>query len=78
MSGAGITKRAKNKANAVRHLGFLASESAQHLYASNNFEHPVQVGIKTHPHIESFGSFNADSFPLLDIAKHRKAPQGSQ
>lgn len=73
ISGAAIIKGAKNGANAVRLLEFLASEKAQHLYASNNFEYPVRAGVKTHPYIETFGSFKADSLPLLDIAKYRKA-----
>ncbi|PCI27186.1 MAG: Fe(3+) ABC transporter substrate-binding protein [SAR324 cluster bacterium] len=41
ISGAGVTKHAKNKANAIKLLEFLSSEKAQNLFADENMEYPV-------------------------------------
>ena len=40
VSGAGITKSAKRKANAIKLLEFLSSDEAQRMYAELNFEYP--------------------------------------
>ena len=45
ISGVAVTKAAKNKATAIRFAEFLSSEAAQELYAKQNFEYPVKVGV---------------------------------
>ena len=73
LSGAGVIKGAKNRAEAVRLIEFLAGDIAQGMYASSNFEYPVKAGVATDPLIESLGRFRADTLPLSEIARHRKA-----
>lgn len=73
ISGAGVTKSAKNRGNAVRLLEFLAGDFAQKLYAEKNLEYPVKVGIPLHLMVASWGSFKVDTVGLADVAKQRKA-----
>ena len=73
ISGAGVIKGAKNRADAVRLIEFLAGDVAQGMYASSNFEYPVKAGVATDPLIEALGEFRADTLPLSEIASHRKA-----
>ena len=71
ISGAAVIKGAKNRDSAVALLEFLASDKAQNMYATVNFEFPVKDGIKTHELVDSWGSFKADSLSLDEIARHR-------
>ena len=73
ISGAAVIKGAKNRDNAVALLEFLASDKAQNMYATVNFEFPVKAGIKTHELVESWGAFKSDTLSLQDIASHRSA-----
>lgn len=73
VSGAGITKSSKNKANAVKLLEFLSDELAQSIYAKQNFEYPVKPGVVLDPVVKSWGTFKADTINLTEIAKHRSA-----
>ena len=73
ISGAGVIKGAKNRADAVRLIEFLAGDVAQGMYASSNFEYPVKAGVATDPLIEALGDFRADTLPLSEVASHRKA-----
>ena len=73
ISGAGVIKGARNRAQAVRLIEFLAGDIAQQMYASSNFEYPVKAGIATDPFIEGLGEFRADDRSLSEIASHRKA-----
>ena len=71
ISGAAVTKHAKNRKNAVRLIEFLSSEYAQKLYADQNYEYPLKEGVKTHPLVESWGKFKADTINLADVANKR-------
>ena len=73
ISGAAVIRGAKNRDNAVALIEFLAGDKAQNMYATVNFEYPVKAGVKTHPLVESWGSFKADELSLEDIARHREA-----
>jgi len=73
ISGAAVTKSAKNRENAVRLLEFLAGDFAQKLYAEQNLEYPVKDGTPLHPMVASWGSFKADTVGLAEVAKWRKA-----
>ena len=59
ISGAGITKYAPNKANAVRFLEYLTSDFAQRLFAEGNNEYPI-VGEVTGP-VAELGAFAEDN-----------------
>jgi iron(III) transport system substrate-binding protein len=71
ISGAAVTKYAKNRANAIKLLEFLSDDFAQKMYAEQNFEYPVKPGVKWHPLVESWGNFKADKLNLNEIVKLR-------
>ncbi|OHC77846.1 MAG: iron ABC transporter substrate-binding protein [Rhodospirillales bacterium RIFCSPLOWO2_01_FULL_65_14] len=71
ISGAAVTKSAKNRDNAIKLLEFLSGDTAQKLYAAKNFEYPVKVGVEWDPVVASWGRFEADKLNLTDVAKHR-------
>lgn len=73
VSGAAVTRSAKNRENAVRLLEFLSGDYAQELYAEQNFEYPVKAGVPLHPLVASWGNFKADTIGLADVAKYRAA-----
>jgi iron(III) transport system substrate-binding protein len=71
ISGAGVTKYAKNKANAVKLIEYLSSDAAQKQYAMGNFEYPVRANIPLHPMVAGWGQFKADTVFLATIAEQR-------
>ncbi len=71
VSGAAVTKSAKNKTNAVRLIEFLSDDAAQKIYAEQNFEYPVKAGVALHPLVASWGRFKADKAYLSKIANKR-------
>ncbi len=72
ISGAAVIRKAKNMANAIALLEFLAGDQAQQMYATDNFEYPVKRGVKTHDFVEAWGGFKPDGLSLAEIARHRK------
>jgi iron(III) transport system substrate-binding protein len=60
ISGAGITAHAKNRANAVKLLEFLASPEAQQMFADSNFEYPANPQAGVNPVIAKWGKFKQD------------------
>jgi iron(III) transport system substrate-binding protein len=74
ISGAVVARHAPQRANAVKLLEFLTSESAQQLYANADYEFPVRAGVTLDPVINAaIGPVKPDMLPLTEIAKHRKA-----
>lgn len=71
ISGAGVTRAAKHKAEAVRLLEFLTGAEAQALYAKENFEYPVKPDAEWSPLVESWGRFKPDALDLTTIANLR-------
>lgn len=67
ISGGGVVKTTKNKANAIKFLEYLVSPSAQNFFAQGNNEYPVVEGIKLDPILASFGSFKSD---VTSVAKY--------
>ncbi|HLS55372.1 MAG TPA: Fe(3+) ABC transporter substrate-binding protein [Zeimonas sp.] len=74
VSGAGVAKHAPNRANAVRFLEYLASDSAQAYFAGGNNEWPVVASVKLgNPELESLGKFKADTLPIASIGRAQVA-----
>lgn len=73
ISGAAVTKHARNKENAIKLLEFLSGDYAQNIYAAQNFEYPVKPGVPLHPLVKSWGKFKADTIDLSKVAKFRTA-----
>lgn len=65
VSGAGVTRYAKNRDQAIKLIEFLSSSEAQNLYADANYEYPANPSVKPHSLIASFGTFKADK---VDVA----------
>jgi len=84
VSGAGVTKYAKNPEGAVKLLEWLSSEKAQNLFADVNMEYPVNPAVKSSPVVAAWGDFKqnlinvsragelqADATRLMDRAGYR-------
>lgn len=69
ISGAGVTKHAKNRDNMVKLLEFLSQKYAQEMYSSQNYEYPVNPTVETANEIKSWGSFKEDQLPLSKVAE---------
>ena len=72
ISGAGVAKHAKNRANAVKLIEFLASREAQELYARIVNEYPVRTDVRPGRVVAGFGAFRADALPLAELARYQK------
>ena len=72
ISGAGVAKHSKNRANAVKLIEFLASREAQEIYARIVNEYPVRKDVQPGRIVADFGEFKADSLPLSELAKYQK------
>jgi len=75
VSGGGIAKYAKNKAEAQRFLEFLTSKTAQELYGEINFEYPVNPKVELSPELKSWGEFKMDNMPISDISEIASSAQ---
>jgi iron(III) transport system substrate-binding protein len=73
ISGVVMTKAAPNKDNAIKLLEFLASDTAQSLYATLNHEYPIKEDVPPSALVASWGTFKKDALPLNEIAVHRAA-----
>jgi iron(III) transport system substrate-binding protein len=65
VSGAGVTKHAKHRAEAIRLIEFLSAPAAQHLYADANYEYPANPAVTPDALIAAWGTFKADT---VDVA----------
>ncbi len=72
VSGAGITRHAKHRAEAIRFLEWLSSEKAQNLFADGNLEYPVNPQVKAHPDVAAWGTFHASDLPLSRAGELQK------
>jgi iron(III) transport system substrate-binding protein len=57
ISGGGVTKHAKNRAEALRFLEWLASPPIQQRFAAVNFEFPANAGVDPLPEVKAWGPF---------------------
>ena len=73
ISGMAMAKNAPNRDNALKLMEFLASEEAQKIYAAEVFEYPASPNVQPSEIVGSLGALKADTLPLAEIAKNRKA-----
>ncbi|WP_028448986.1 extracellular solute-binding protein [Chitinibacter tainanensis] len=66
ISGAGITRFAKNEAGALKLIEWLSSDKAQNLYADKDLEFPANPKIKADVIVSSWGPFKQN---LINMAK---------
>jgi iron(III) transport system substrate-binding protein len=57
ISGGGVTAHAKNRAEAIRFLEWLASPEIQKRFAAANFEFPANAGVEPLPVVAAWGKF---------------------
>ncbi|HSJ66036.1 MAG TPA: Fe(3+) ABC transporter substrate-binding protein [Anditalea sp.] len=69
VSGAGVTKHAPNKENAIKLIEFLSGEEAQSLLADINFEYPVNPSVEHSPLLKSWGDFRSDELNLYKLGE---------
>ncbi|MCV6637459.1 Fe(3+) ABC transporter substrate-binding protein [Candidatus Albibeggiatoa sp. nov. NOAA] len=69
ISGAGVTKSARNKDNAIKLLEFLTSDSAQEWYAKTNHEFPIKEGVTISNTLKAWGEFKADTLSLSKLGE---------
>ena len=72
ISGAGVVKTSKNKANAVKLLEYLSSMKAQDFYASANKEYPVLASADIDDSIEGWGEFSEDNINVSKLGSLQK------
>lgn len=73
LSGVAMTKAAPNKENAVKLMEWLSSSTAQEVYAQTNGEYPVDPNAAASELVASWGTFEPDNIPLIDIANLRNS-----
>ena len=73
ISGGGVTRSAKNVANAIRLLEFLVSDEAQKIYAEVVQEYPVRPGVPVSDVVARWGPFKADDLELATLSEHNAA-----
>ena len=69
VAGGGVVKYAKNKENAIALLEFLTQPNAQVLYATMNYEYPVNLSTELSGELKSWGSFKEDQLPVEKLAE---------
>ena len=73
VSGAGVTKHARNKKEALSLLEFLVTDESQKWYAEVNNEYPVVEGAEISKTLKNFGTFKADSINLTILGVNNPA-----
>ena len=71
VSGIAMTKAAPNKDEALQLMEFLVSPEAQAIYAEVNYEYPVLETATASELVAGWGSFDADTIDLTEVAGHR-------
>jgi iron(III) transport system substrate-binding protein len=70
LSAAGVTKYAKNMEGAITFIEFLSSENAQGIFASANYEYPVNPRVEMDDLLKSWGAFKAQDINLALLGTH--------
>jgi iron(III) transport system substrate-binding protein len=72
IAGGAVARHARNQANAIRFMEYLASPEAQNYFANGNNEWPVARGVKvSNPALQAMGGggdFKAETIPLAAVA----------
>ncbi|MCI0545784.1 MAG: extracellular solute-binding protein [Candidatus Rokubacteria bacterium] len=73
VSGAGVTAHARNRANAIRLIEFLASPEAQQMFADGNFEFPANPQAGVSPVLAAWGTFRQDDINVAAAGEFQAA-----
>jgi iron(III) transport system substrate-binding protein len=69
ISGAGITKHAKNREGAIKLLEWLSSAEAQQQFAALNMEYPVNPTVAPDAVVAAWGEFRGDDLNVAEAGK---------
>ncbi len=67
--GAGVTRYAKNRDEAVKLIEWLSSEKGQRLFADGNFEYPINPEVEPHPLVKGWGEFRIDPINVAEYGR---------
>ena len=70
ISGAGVTKAAKNVESAESLIAFLAADESQKWYAEQNNEFPVRQSVPVSKVLQSWGPFVADKLNVTELGRN--------
>lgn len=73
VSGAGVTRHAKNPAGAQKLLEFLASDKAQFIYTDKDFEFPANPKIQADSLIKNWGPYKPNRMNVAEEGKLQTA-----
>ena len=60
ISGAGVTRHARNRAVAIDFIEWMSSEEAQRILADSNMEYPANASVTPSEQVSGWGEFEAD------------------
>jgi len=72
ISGIGVTRYAKRKANAIKLIEWLSSKKGQQLFANINMEYPVNRSVKPHKVLQKWGKFKQMRINVKKAGELRK------
>jgi iron(III) transport system substrate-binding protein len=72
ISGAGVTKYAPNKGNAIKLLEFLSDTYAQEIFAKGNYEYPVKPDVEVSDLLKSWGTFKTDNVDFSKLGEFNR------
>jgi iron(III) transport system substrate-binding protein len=76
ISGAGVTRHAKNPKQAQRLLEWLASAKGQNAFADDNLEYPANPSVKPAATVSAWGTFKANQLNVSQAGRlQRQATQ---
>lgn len=73
ISGAALTKHAKNKENAIKFIEFLSAEKAQGKFAEANYEYPANPNVEPAELLKSWGDFKEQDVNLTVYGENQQA-----
>ncbi len=71
VSGAGITRHAKHRDQALRLLEWLSTADAQGIYANLNLEYPANPAVAQDPLVASWGTFRPNSINVSQAGRRQ-------
>jgi iron(III) transport system substrate-binding protein len=71
VSGAGVTRHAKNPEGAVALLEWMSGETAQKLLGGENMEYPANPDIDPHPIVAAWGTFEANPMNVARAGEYQ-------
>ncbi len=72
ISGAALTRSAKNVESAIKFIEFLTTKQAQQIYAQSNFEFPIRADMPMGDFLNAWGKLNADTQSVLHLPQYHQ------